>query len=478
MPTTHMNTSSVIWIIASDYSTVYTCSKLKAFFQIQSTNYHIPLIKDHFPIIEELLQNDKIVFPVVLNYTNHELKTVQLELQATKYNFNGQLAWILEFSRVNQEASQDFNSQASNNTLFEDSPIPIWDEDFSAIKTRLDHLRSLGIASIRDFLTKHPDELIELSKLLRVNRINNAVVELNEAETKYQVLTNFRQLTTSESNEYILQQMEAIWNGEKKCEFDAKLITMKGNTRYVNFKWTVVDGYEHNYSRVFLTTTDLTKRIKEENLFLQQANKEKETLLKEIHHRVKNNLQIITSLIRLQLGSTQHLEARQLLEVSLSRISSIASVHELLYKSNQFASIDYREYIQELVRSLINTMIGDKEIQVDIEVDDVKIPIEMAIPLGLLINEILTNSIKHAFPSKEKKDRIFLKLSKINDEQLILSIGDNGKGFDPEIHLSTSAETLGISLIENLAEQLSGTLELMPGEGTKYELRFHIDRKS
>jgi two-component sensor histidine kinase len=476
MPTTHMNTSSVTWIIASDYSTIYTCSKLKAFFQIQSTNYHIPLIKDHFPILEELLQNDKTVFPVILNYTNHELRTVQLKLQASKYNFNGLQTWILEFSQVNQENSQDFDSQASNNTLFEDSPIPIWDEDFSAIKTRLDHLKSLGIASIRDFLTKHPDELIGLSKLLRVNRINNAVVELNEAETKYQVLTNFRQLTTSESNEYILQQMEAIWNGEKKCEFDAKLITMKGNTRYVNFKWTVVDGYEHNYSRVFLTTTDLTRRIKEENLFLQQANKEKETLLKEIHHRVKNNLQIITSLIRLQLGSTQHLEARQLLEVSLSRISSIASVHELLYKSNQFASIDYREYIQELVSSLINTMIGDKEIQVDIEVDDVKIPLEMAIPLGLLINEILTNSIKHAFPSKEK-DRIFLKLSKINDEQLILSIGDNGKGFDPEIHLNSSTETLGISLIENLAEQLSGILELMPGEGTTYELRFHIDRK-
>lgn len=465
--------ASGVWIVDHDYSTVYTCSNVADILCIPDGG-KTDSISSYVPILHELLNSSTTCYPVLIDVYQQKAVSHKVELVATASLISKKKIWILEFRKYsNDDVIRD--NESTNNTLFEDSPIPIWDEDFSAIKLKLDQYKALGISSIREFLTEHPNETNNILRLLKVNRINNAVVELNEATSKEEVLDKYMFLTTPESHEYILQQLEAIWNKEKKCEFDAKLITLKGNIRFVNFKWTVVEGFEHDYSRVFLTTTDLTRRIKDENLSLQQANREKETLLKEIHHRVKNNLQIITSLIRLQLGSTHNREAQQLLEVSLSRISSIASVHELLYKSNQFASIDYSEYIHQLIESLVNTMVGDKGIKVEIEVDDVKMPLEMAIPLGLLINEILTNSIKHAFED-EQDNVIFLKLKKENDHRILLVIGDNGKGFNGDIS-EENHETLGLSLIQNLAEQLSADLKKIKTNGSVYEISFELEKR-
>ena len=466
---------SGIWMIDQDCATVYTCSNVAEVLCMQQDLEKTIPVTSYVPILNELLNSPSTTYPVLIDVYKNQTVSHKVELIATPLEVADKKMWILEFRKYSAENELITDNESTNNTLFEDSPIPIWDEDFSAIKQKLDQYKALGVSSIRDFLTENPEEINHVLRLLKVNRINNAVVELNEATSKEEVLNKYIFLTTPESNEYILQQLEAIWNKEKKCEFDAKLITLKGNIRFVNFKWTVVEGFEEDYSRVFLTTTDLTRRIKDENLSLQQANREKETLLKEIHHRVKNNLQIITSLIRLQLGSTHNREAQQLLEVSLSRISSIASVHELLYQSNQFASIDYSEYIHQLVESLVNTMVGDKEVKVEMEVEDVKMPLEMAIPLGLLINEILTNSIKHAF-SDEQEKLIFLKLKKQDDQRIVLTIGDNGKGFKGDI-AEENHETLGLSLIQNLAEQLSADLKKMKVPGTVYESSFELEKR-
>ncbi len=467
MLTTLADSRTSVWIVDSYYSTVYSSPWIRNTLYIEGKD--LPKITDVFPILPELISSPSTHYPVLLNLSHTSTpKLVELIVVEQKIGDSG--CFVIEI-RECTHGSDKASSDWSDITLFEDSPIPIWDEDFSLIKIRLDELKNQGVTSIRQYLTNNLEEFEHISSLLIVNRINKAVVELNEASSKEEVLQGFRNLTTEQSFEYILRQLEAIWNGETSCEFDASLITMKGNMRFINLKWTVVIGNETTYKHIYLTTTDLTNRIKEENKYLQRANKEKETLLKEVHHRVKNNLQIITSLIRLQLSGTSDEGAKNLLKVSLNRINSIASVHELLYKSDQFSSIDYNEYIRHLVDSLVRSMVEDKSISVEVEVEPVHIPLDSAIPLGLLINEIITNSIKHAFPDK-KNGKLFLHLKRLEHNKILLRVGDNGIGFRINEIENSEEETLGLSLIENLAEQLSGELHRSTIDGTIYELRF------
>jgi PAS domain S-box-containing protein len=383
----------------------------------------------------------------------------------------GALAFVSDITARKKAEEERKENLSQYYSLFEDSPIPIWDEDFSGVKEELDVLKLQGVSDPRSYFEVHSDELYRVVSRMIVNKINMAVVELNEGVSKEDVLNNFKRLLTKKSFEYALRQIEAIWNNETVCEFDAELKTLKGNKRYVHFKWTVVKGYEDNYKRVYLTTTDLSERIKEENLSLQRSNREKETLLKEVHHRVKNNLQIISSLLKLQSYTTDDPQISHIIEVSLSRISSMAKVHELLYRSTEFSRIDYEDYLDTLISSLISTM-SEKEQKIDatIDVADIQFNIDTAIPLGLLINEILTNSMKHAFKGLEK-GKIYVKIIQISENEYILFIGDNGIGYNHES--SFNNDTLGMSLIQSLTEQISGSLQLLKEQkGTHYKIYF------
>lgn len=376
---------------------------------------------------------------------------------------------ITEHKKNTKSLQENFSKYSS---LFEDSPIPIWDEDFSLIKKEIDLIKASGVKNIKKYFQKNREELDRVTQKLIVRNINEAVVQINEAKSKEEVLNNFKYLVTKDSVNYALLQLDAIAKGIPTCEFDAELKTFKGNIRFVHLKWSVVKGYEETYERVYLTTTDLTERIKEENLALQRSNREKAMLLKEVHHRVKNNLQIISSLLKLQSNTIENEEVQEIFEVSLNRIYSMAKVHELLYKSTEFSEINYKEYVETLIYSLISTLSNkNQQIQVDIQVDDIKININTAIPLGLIINEVLTNSFKHGF-SDQKSGKIYVRIIKISDDQFLLSIGDDGTGFK-EISESKKQDSLGLSLMESLTEQLSGTLKKLDNQkGTHYEMEF------
>jgi two-component sensor histidine kinase/PAS domain-containing protein len=384
--------------------------------------------------------------------------------------YRGSIAMVSDITKRKQLEQEKELSMIHYQSLFENSPIPIWDEDFSLVKQRIDELKQSGIKNIKRFLLLNQEEVIYLSSLLKVNAINQAVVELNEARDKEQVLTQYHELTTNKSLFYIILQAEAIATNATHCEFDAELKTFKGNTRFVHFKWSVVKGYEETYGRVHLTTTDVTERIKEENLRLQHSNREKEMLLKEIHHRVKNNLQIISSLLRLQARSIDDDKTKELLEISLGRIHSMATVHELLYRSSEYSQINFKEYLDALIHSMIQTLVADsQQIHVSLDIVELITAIDTAIPLGLLINEILTNSFKHAFQGK-KNGEVYVRILPITSETLEISVGDDGIGM-PEALASSSPESLGFSLIQSLTEQLEGEITFQTGnKGTHYRL--------
>lgn len=222
----------------------------------------------------------------------------------------------------------------------------------------------------------------------------------------------------------------------------------------------------------FYSVSKFNRKLKDTNKELREtlvSNDEKETLLKEIHHRVKNNLQIITSLIRLQSDSINDPEAAMLFSEAQHRIKSMALVHEELYRTENFTSIDVREYIERLSSELIFTYALQHKVSVDLHTDVVKLGINTLIPLGLIMNEMLTNALKHAFD--EQMGKINISLVALDDNQYELTFEDNGKGFPEGIDIE-NLNSLGLDLIKTLTEQLDGSLALSNNPGALYRVIF------
>lgn len=213
---------------------------------------------------------------------------------------------------------------------------------------------------------------------------------------------------------------------------------------------------------------DLTEKKKAEALILKNI-REKEILLKEIHHRVKNNLQIISSLLNLQAANTKDNQAQKVLHQSKTRVESMARIHQMLYGAEDLYNIDYGEYLRGLISELIDPMSNDEDkITLDLKADNVRLNINTAVPLGLLINEFVTNSIKYAFP--ENKGRIYLHLQFITPTTLLLNYGDDGIGYPEEFNFD-DANSLGFQLISSLSEQLGTTINrISHKQGTHYKM--------
>jgi two-component sensor histidine kinase len=203
---------------------------------------------------------------------------------------------------------------------------------------------------------------------------------------------------------------------------------------------------------------------------LKERNAEKEILLKEIHHRVKNNLQVITGLLSLQAAFIEDKKIKNILSYSQYRINSMAMIHEMLYKTENLTSINYQEYLLKLVNDLCKSFKGlDSNIKTEIRCE-ISLNIDTAIPLGLLINEIVTNSLKYAFNEKDV-GLIRLSIEPLEYPNFIMKISDNGKGFNGADFRNSNS--LGLKLIHKLALQLNGNIEKDNSQqGTYYILTF------
>lgn len=203
----------------------------------------------------------------------------------------------------------------------------------------------------------------------------------------------------------------------------------------------------------------------------QKAIKDKEILIAEIHHRVKNNLAVITSMINLQMSDNINPEAREVLQESLGRILSMSLVHEKLYNQNDLSNVNVRDYIFSLVEEIKYSYLKNKKnIDVSIEVDSFYININQAVPIGLVLNELISNAFKHAFKDIQDPE-LTIRCSEIG-QKIILSVKDNGNGFDYK--KISQKPTLGITIIESLSEQLEGTYEFAsePSQGTDFIISF------
>ena len=232
----------------------------------------------------------------------------------------------------------------------------------------------------------------------------------------------------------------------------------------------VINGKTLFAYRIFVDLAD-RKRYEED---LQHSLKEKEILLAEIHHRIKNNLAVITGLLELQSDATKNNSAKNILRDSSMRIHSIALVHEKLYDNENFSEIQINEYIRELSKTIQQT-IGYTSVptKITFDLDEILLPLTQAIPCGLLLNEVLTNCFKHAFIDKEG-GLIHVSFKQIGDE-LIFNVSDNGIGITNEKNIDSDS-SMGMKLIRILAKQLASEMEITISEGTVLEFKFKRQR--
>lgn len=217
------------------------------------------------------------------------------------------------------------------------------------------------------------------------------------------------------------------------------------------------------------TAQDITER-KEAETRIREALKEKEVLLKEIHHRVKNNMAIVSAMLKLQSRHASGSKVKKILEDSQNRIDSMAIVHEKLYESENLASIKVRDYVEQLSHHLLNIYTA-KKVRVEHEIGDVELDIDHIVPLGLILNELLTNSLKHAF-SGGAPPEIGISLS-AREGVASLTYRDNGAGLPEGLDLQ-DAQSLGLKIIYMLSYQLKGSIRLDETDRAKYILSFPI----
>ena len=217
----------------------------------------------------------------------------------------------------------------------------------------------------------------------------------------------------------------------------------------------------------------LETKVAQRTSEVSKALQEKELLLKEIHHRVKNNLLVVAGILDFQTNYIEDPKIVKMLEHNQDRITSMAMIHEQLYSFDDLKRLNLADYIAELVEKLSTSYnISDQEIEFLIDTEDIILNIETIHPCGLIINELIANSLEHAFPSKnKKKGTIKLDLKYGAEDKIVLSVIDNGIGF-PDNFNPQESESLGLQLVYTLVEQLDGKLEIDGNNGTSYRITF------
>jgi PAS domain S-box-containing protein len=246
----------------------------------------------------------------------------------------------------------------------------------------------------------------------------------------------------------------------------ALMETDRSGNCYLDCVVSPLGGEGDEDHRLLVLLQDVTeRRVAEERIRL--SLKEKEVLLKEVHHRVKNNLQIISSLLNLQSKYIKDDQALEMFKESRNRIRSMTLIHEKLYRSKDLANIDVAEYIQNLSSNLFRSYSAGR-IALKTQVDDMLLGIDTAIPCGLIINELVSNSLKHAFP--EKHGEIYVNLHRDNG-RFTLIVSDNGVGFPQNVDFRNT-DSLGLQLVCTLTDQLDGAIELNRTGGTEFKITF------
>lgn len=222
-----------------------------------------------------------------------------------------------------------------------------------------------------------------------------------------------------------------------------------------------------------LALTQRDQELQRQSVLLRQ----RETMLREIHHRVKNNMQVMSSLLSLQSRAVSNPAVSRMLEDNQNRIQSMALLHEILYQSEDLAMVDFSKYVRRIVEHLFRSYgIDHRQIRLHAELDSVCLELDDALPCALLISEVISNSLKHGFPNRREGD-VCIELRSDIGNKVSIALSDNGVGLPEDVDWTTS-RSLGLRLVRALAEQLRATLDVRSRGGTEVKLIFQARLKS
>jgi PAS domain S-box-containing protein len=321
----------------------------------------------------------------------------------------------------------------------------------------------------KDVLENSPAGIMKLNKDLEIEYCNpemSKILNINGNQAHKSIGKNLDEIEVFDN-----VIMKSILNDLSKGYEISREVTLTHNSD--NIMYVILNCVpvfeDKQFSGAVLLANDITQLKKAEQQIMASL-KEKEVLLKELHHRVKNNMQIISSMLKLQLDYIKDPIALEFSRSSHNRVKTMALVHEKLYNSNNLAKIDFAEYVRSLTVYLLGYYrINTNRITIKSDIQDVLMDINMAIPCGLIINELFSNSLKHAFPDKRKG---FIEITfKSNEDENILIVMDNGVGLPPDIDI-TNPSSLGLQLMNALVQQLHGNIEFSMNEFTKFQVSF------
>ncbi|MDH7512070.1 MAG: histidine kinase dimerization/phosphoacceptor domain -containing protein [Clostridiales bacterium] len=282
---------------------------------------------------------------------------------------------------------------------------------------------------------------------------------------------NNRQYMDEESARRIYSIFNQVFKtGEPVNLVELEVVTGDGLKHHAEFSVSLVRDAQGQPTGFRGVVRDITERKLAEQR-IRASLQEKEVLLKEIHHRVKNNLQVISSLLNLQAYNSSDPQLLKALREGQNRIRSMALVHEKLYQSKDLSRIDFGEYIRKLSVHLFQSyQVDPGRIELKQDIEGIFLDINTAIPCGLIMNELISNSLKHAFP-EGRKGEIYLELRRQDEKRLLLSVRDNGVGLPEDLDIYKT-KTLGMQIVTLLAFQLDGTIELSREQGTEFRILF------
>jgi PAS domain S-box-containing protein len=280
---------------------------------------------------------------------------------------------------------------------------------------------------------------------------------------------NIQDILTPESKETFRQNFPVFKETGSLRDLELNMVRKDGSSFPVKASASAIRDESGRYMMSRTILVDIT----EEKVYEQELSKslhEKEILLKEIHHRVKNNMQVISSLLFMQARTLEDPQMIEVFNESQNRVRSLALIHEKLYQSENLDQIDYGEYLQRIIRHLFQSYkVSPEEITVRLDIHNIFLHIDKAVPCSLLVNEMISNSLKHAFPGGQKGE-IYIGMYP-DDDSIILNYSDNGIGL-PENRTLDQSSSLGLQLIKGLASQLKGTIAINRERGTSYRLEF------
>ena len=298
-----------------------------------------------------------------------------------------------------------------------------------------------------------------------------AYKEIGDIPTAFHHLQSHHELTDSLLNENITQQINdlqiqyetektkqelTLANSEKEIA-ELRLDNIRFRSYFLITVLLLVSG-------ILYYLIKLNRQIKEQNKIISKSLREKETLLKEIHHRVKNNLQVISSLLSLQSKSEDDPNVVSALKLGQNRVRSMALIHQNLYEEDNLTGIEIKLYFEKLIRSLFHSYnISPDRVQLETNVEDLHLDVDTVIPIGLIVNELITNALKYAFP-QNRKGLIKVKLIE-QDEKLILEVADNGIGLN-HLQKENLGKSFGYRLIHAFRQQLKAQLDIDGSKGT------------